>query len=129
MAEPDLDLIVQETIKTMGKCIKKPPMTDKLLRKPPFRFLHDVITEVRSLCILMSHLCAAVRLARRSPRYQVIKTTGFLAGLYTEPEMVSPQELPGFSAVCSPSCCLNHFTELGKRYREAGQNRVPSESN
>jgi hypothetical protein len=42
----DLPALVAETIKLMGSCIKKPPMTEKLLSKPPFRFLHDTITEV-----------------------------------------------------------------------------------
>ena len=45
--DPQLEAAVKATIGSMGKLIKKPPMTDKLLRKPPFRFLHDIITEVR----------------------------------------------------------------------------------
>ncbi len=49
MADP-LDEIVAETARTLGKVIKRPPMTDKLLKRPPFRFLHDVIMEV-SLCV------------------------------------------------------------------------------
>uniref|UniRef100_A0A4W3I0S9 TRAF3-interacting protein 1 n=1 Tax=Callorhinchus milii TaxID=7868 RepID=A0A4W3I0S9_CALMI len=49
---------------TLGKVIKKPPLTEKLLSKPPFRYLHDIFTEV-------------------------IKTTGFLKGLFTEYEMKS----------------------------------------
>ena len=38
--------IIQQTQETLGKFIKKPPLTDKLLRKPPFKFLHDVVTSV-----------------------------------------------------------------------------------
>ena len=56
--------IVKKTQDTLGKIIKKPPLTEKLLSKPPFRFLHDVMTEV-------------------------IRTTGFLKGLYSADEMDS----------------------------------------
>ena len=37
---------LQRTRETLGKIIKKPPLTDKLLSRPPFRYLHDIITEV-----------------------------------------------------------------------------------
>lgn len=56
--------IAKKTQDTLGKVIKKPPLTEKLLSKPPFRFLHDIITEV-------------------------VKNTGFLKGLYTADEMDS----------------------------------------
>ncbi|XP_064595181.1 TRAF3-interacting protein 1-like isoform X2 [Liolophura sinensis] len=56
--------IMKSTQDSLGKIIKKPPLTDKLLSKPPFRFLHDIMTSV-------------------------IKTTGFMKGLYTESEMNS----------------------------------------
>ncbi|XP_077974633.1 TRAF3-interacting protein 1-like isoform X4 [Styela clava] len=56
--------VMKKTRDTLGKIIKKPPLTDKLLSKPPFRFLHDIFTEV-------------------------IRTTGFLNGLFTSSEMDS----------------------------------------
>ncbi len=43
----DLPALVDETIKSLGKYIKKPALNEKHLSKPPFRFLHDIVTEVR----------------------------------------------------------------------------------
>ncbi|XP_068428120.1 TRAF3-interacting protein 1 isoform X4 [Clinocottus analis] len=56
--------VLKKTQDTLGKVIKKPPLTEKLLNKPPFRYLHDIFSEV-------------------------IKTTGFMKGLYGETEMKS----------------------------------------
>ncbi|XP_044072005.1 TRAF3-interacting protein 1 isoform X2 [Siniperca chuatsi] len=56
--------VVKKTQDTLGKVIKKPPLTEKLLCKPPFRYLHDIFSEV-------------------------IRTTGFMKGLYGENEMKS----------------------------------------
>ena len=38
--------VLLRTRETLGKVIKKPPLTDKLLSRPPFRFLHDIVNEV-----------------------------------------------------------------------------------
>nr|KAF6498335.1 TRAF3 interacting protein 1 [Rousettus aegyptiacus] len=56
--------VVKRTQEALGKVIRRPPLTEKLLNKPPFRYLHDIITEV-------------------------IRVTGFLKGLYTDAEMKS----------------------------------------
>ncbi|XP_047136985.1 TRAF3-interacting protein 1 isoform X1 [Hydra vulgaris] len=53
--------IIKKTQDILGKVIKKPPLTEKLLGKPPFRFLHDVFMEV-------------------------MKNHGTLKGLYSEAE-------------------------------------------
>lgn len=39
--------MVRRTQELLGRVIRKPPLTERLLSKPPFRYLHDVIGEVR----------------------------------------------------------------------------------
>ncbi|XP_027253393.1 TRAF3-interacting protein 1 isoform X7 [Cricetulus griseus] len=56
--------VVRRTQEALGKVIRRPPLTEKLLNKPPFRYLHDIITEV-------------------------IRITGFMKGLYTDAELKS----------------------------------------
>ncbi|KAJ3139776.1 TRAF3-interacting protein 1, partial [Irineochytrium annulatum] len=58
---PSLTDLTKKTIDILGRIIKKPPLTEKLLSKPPFRYLHDMFSEL-------------------------IKTTGFAMGLYDENE-------------------------------------------
>ncbi|NXE02324.1 MIPT3 protein, partial [Chaetorhynchus papuensis] len=58
------EAVSRRTRETLGQVIRKPPLTDALLNKPPFRYLHDLISEV-------------------------IRVTGFLKGLYTDFELKS----------------------------------------
>lgn len=37
---------IRRTQESLGKFVKKPPLTEKLLKKPPFKFIHDVIKVV-----------------------------------------------------------------------------------
>lgn len=48
--------VIKSTQDALSKYIKKPPLTEKLLRKPPFRYLHDITTAV-SMKIKMLFLC------------------------------------------------------------------------
>ena len=56
------DSIVEQTQGLFAPLIKKPKMSAKLLNKPPFRFLHDVFSELT-------------------------RSTGFAEGLYQEGEL------------------------------------------
>ncbi|GIY56351.1 TRAF3-interacting protein 1 [Caerostris darwini] len=64
MAEEINPDVIKKTQEILGSVIKKPALTEKSLKKPPFRFLHDIITNV-------------------------IKSTGFCKGLYTASELQS----------------------------------------
>ena len=61
--EADPEWVIQ-TQQTLGELIKRPKLTGALLQKPPFRFLHDIVSEVT-------------------------KVTGFASGLYQEDELQS----------------------------------------
>ncbi|XP_075982833.1 TRAF3-interacting protein 1-like [Anticarsia gemmatalis] len=63
--ERDLDPeVIKSTQISLGKYVKRPPLSEKLLKKPPFRFLHDIITTV-------------------------LKTTGFFENLFDDEELIS----------------------------------------
>ncbi|KAH8408012.1 hypothetical protein KR222_010722 [Zaprionus bogoriensis] len=64
MSEPELDAaVLKATQESLGKFVKKPPLTEKLLKKPPFRYLMDVFNSF-------------------------IKQTGCFEGLYTPQEQL-----------------------------------------
>lgn len=66
--------IIKRTQDALGKIIKKPPLTEKLLARPPFRFIHDV--------------CASVGKQFLSKFKKLISSTGLMKGLFTSDELV-----------------------------------------
>ncbi|CAO1432313.1 unnamed protein product [Diamesa tonsa] len=54
--------VIKQTQDSLGKYVKKPPLTEKLLKKPPFKFIHDIVKVV-------------------------IRDTNFLSELYNEDEL------------------------------------------
>lgn len=47
MAEEIDPAVIKKTQDILGSVIRKPVLSEKSLKKPPFRFLHDIITNVR----------------------------------------------------------------------------------
>lgn len=56
--------LVKQVQLSLSKYINKPQLTEKLLNKPPFKFLHDIVTNV-------------------------IQSTGYLKGVFTDEEIIS----------------------------------------
>jgi TRAF3-interacting protein 1 len=60
----NLEQAIKKTSDLLGQVIKKTPLNAKLLSRPPFRYFHDIFTEV-------------------------IRTTGAFQGIYSPEELVS----------------------------------------
>lgn len=58
----DVTASIKRTQEQLGKFLKKPPLTEKNLTRPPFRFLHDIVQNV-------------------------ITQTGFMDGVFTPEEL------------------------------------------
>lgn len=47
MGEVEVDpAVIRKTQESLGKYVKKPPLTEKLLQRPPFKFIMDVVKVV-----------------------------------------------------------------------------------
>ena len=58
---------LQRTQTELGKVIKRPILSDKLLKRPPFKFLHDIIVNVSRFSCCWSPCRATHPRASRSP--------------------------------------------------------------
>ncbi|XP_050523229.1 TRAF3-interacting protein 1 isoform X2 [Daktulosphaira vitifoliae] len=64
MTDPTNEELVNLVKLSLSKYIRKPQLTNKLLNKPPFKFLHDIITNI-------------------------IHNTGYLSGIFSDDELKS----------------------------------------
>lgn len=46
--------LIKQVQSSLSKHINKPQLTEKLLSKPPFKFLHDIVTNVSKIIFLTS---------------------------------------------------------------------------
>lgn len=94
MSEEQSWKLTQQVLQSaIDPLVDKPKLTDKLLSKPPFRFLHDVISavslqllilkaiQVVQECLLIDSWYAA------GWRMQVQAKTGFAPGLFSGAEL------------------------------------------
>ena len=87
--------VIQRTKDTLGKVIKKPPLTDKLLNRPPFRYLHDIISEV-SVCGSLSNWLVCINSS--------VGCVGLFVRL-TNCSVSANNDLQGRSRQCYSNCC------------------------
>lgn len=85
MSEDINPAVIKHTQETLGKYVKKPHLTEKLLRKPPFRFLHDVFAVVKNKFTLYNLLL----IINNCFNFKVIRDTGCFEDLYTTDELNS----------------------------------------
>ncbi|CAH0550770.1 unnamed protein product [Brassicogethes aeneus] len=101
--------MIKKTQNTLGKFVKKPALTEKLLKKPPFRFLHDILKAV-------------------------VKETGFLKDLYSEAELNSDNVKEKDSKIAFLNKLINAVksitkTDLNVRSSKIVAGLEPSETN
>lgn len=88
MADPELSKCIKQTQDVLGKYVKKPPLSEKNLGRPPFRFLHDIVLAVSPFKTLLLVYNFNEYLMLHN-FLQVINGTGFLNGVFTSEELDS----------------------------------------
>jgi hypothetical protein len=57
MSEEALQAAIKGVQETLSKYVKRPPLSEKFLKKPPFRYLHDIVNAVRKYFYLLYVFC------------------------------------------------------------------------
>ena len=90
---------IQQTQATLGTLVKKPKLSDNLLKKPPFRFIHDVVAAVTQSTGFAQGLFAADEMDAKAIKdkdakiaylTKVIDCVGFAVG---SPVPVNPKKV------------------------------------
>jgi TRAF3-interacting protein 1 len=63
MTDAELAKSIKQTQELLGKYVKKPPLSEKNLSRPPFRFLHDVTTSV-SIITYNAHISSKIEVVK-----------------------------------------------------------------
>ena len=107
MAEENYWEATQAILQGETPLVKRPKLTEALLKKPPFRFLHDVISEVGAL-MRVSHPDTRSAIAMQGSMgifvLQVQRNTGFALGLFEGPE--TDAKAIAVSATMLETACL-----------------------
>ena len=94
----------QATIDVLEPLVDKPKLSEKLLTKPPFRFLHDVVSAVGPGCPSAAPQITNTNLRKLNAK-QVQRNTGFAPGLFQGDEL-NGKELQVGPAVQQRGCKL-----------------------
>lgn len=73
MSNPALDELVKKSTELLSKLVKKTPVTAKLLSKPPFRYLHDLLTEISKTHKLAAGLFSATEMVAENVKDKAAK--------------------------------------------------------
>ena len=92
----DLASAVAESKSELGQFFNKPKLSDKLLSKPPFRFLHDIVTALMRACGFAEDLFVgdeldsrAMNASKETKAAFLHKLIGYVTDMTGEPVQVS----------------------------------------
>lgn len=139
----DLDSLINNVKDKIGNLISKPKMSDKLLSKPPFRFLHDTISSVINATGFGEGLYEGAELdsagiTDKQAKINYLEKMFTLVGICTGGELdvraakvvagLEPENTNSFLCLLS-DCAQNDAIDNSEAVRRALAGEVPGSSN